>query len=195
MKFNWKFAGIFVTLLLLSKDLFNNLDNKRRMLQELFTIKYGPEVARNVLAVYNALAKAGLPIQTIKYCIGQIMYETGNFNPKVSKVAKLNTNYSGITWTGSIAQRASGATKGSARPVSEGGNYAKFPNVDAWAKDYIRILNRLSKPINATSVSDFASKLAKNGYYDTDPKKYPNAVKKYTSALVSYYNFLTKSGI
>ena len=192
MRFNIKFAVIFVTLLLLSKDLFNNLDKKRRMLQELITKKYGADVTRNVLAVYNALAKAGIPIQTIKYCISQIMFETANFNPKISKVAKLNTNFSGITWSGSIAQRASGATKGSARPSDEGGNYAKFPNTEAWAKEYIRILNRNAKPISATSVSDFANRLAKNFYYDTTR---PNAVKNYTSALTSYYNFFTKSGI
>jgi hypothetical protein len=195
MKRNVIIAVIFLTLLYYSKGIFNSTDKKKSMIKELFTKKYGATVANTVLAIFNALAKSGLPLQTIKYCISQIMLETGNLDPKVSKVSLLNGNYSGITWSGSDAQRATGATKGSPRPKDEGSNYAKYPNVASWAKDYIRILNRKSKPIAATNISEFASRLAANGYYDTDPVKRPNAIKNYTNSLTTYYNFLTKAGI
>lgn len=195
MKRNVIIAVIFLTLLYYSKGIFNSIDKKKSMIKELFTKKYGATVANTVLAIFNSLAKAGLPLQTIKFCISQIMLETGNLDPKVSKVSLLNTNYSGITWTGSEAQRATGATKGSPRPKDEGYNYAKYPNVASWAKDYIRILNRKTKPIAATNLSEFASRLAANGYYDTDPVKRPNAIKNYTNSLTTYYNFLTKAGI
>ena len=119
------------------------------------------------------------------------MFRT-DFNPKTSAVAELNTNYSGITWTGSPAQRATGATKGSVRPTLEGGNYAKYPNVLAWAKDYIRILNLKSKPIQATGVNDFVSRLAKNNYFDVSR---PNATTNYLKNVTFYHNLLTKAGI
>ena len=195
MKRNIIIGVIFLTLLYYSKGIFNSIDKKKSMIKELFTKKYGATVANTVLAIYNALAKAGLPLQTIKFCISQIMLETANLNPKISQVSLKNTNYSGITWSGSDAQRATGATKGSPRPKDEGYNYAKYANVDQWAKDYIRILNRKTKPISATNLPEFASRLAANGYYDTDPIKRPNAIKNYTSALATYYNFLTKAGI
>lgn len=48
-----------------------------------------------------------------------------------STVASSNNNLAGITWTGSQSQVAQGMTKGSARPASEGGNYAKFPDMQS----------------------------------------------------------------
>lgn len=53
-----------------------------------------------------------------------------------SDVATKNNNVAGTTWTGSPAQVAAGLTEGTARPAAEGGNYAKFPTVQA-SIDYL----------------------------------------------------------
>jgi len=195
MKRNIIVGIFFLTLLLYSKGLFDNFNKTRKMLFDVIFKKYNVSVAKNVQSVYDALVGAGLPIQTIKLCIAQVLHETAHFNPEISKVAALNNNYSGITWVGSPAQKATGATKGSARPKSEGSNYAKYPNVISWAKDYIRILNLKNKPIQATGINDFVSRLAKNNYFDTDPVKYPNAVPNYLKNVTFYHNLLTKAGI
>jgi len=195
MKRNIIVGILFLTLVLYSNGLFDNFDKARKMLFDVIFKKYNVSVAKNVQAVYDALIKAGLPLQTIKLCIAQVLHETAHFNPEISKVAALNNNYSGITWVGSPAQKATGATKGSARSKSEGSNYAKYPNVISWAKDYIRILNLKNKPIQATGINDFVNRLAKNNYFDTDPVKYPNAVPNYLKNVTFYHNLLTKAGI
>jgi len=195
MKRNIIVGILFLTLVLYSNGLFDNFDKARKMLFDVIFKKYNASVAKNVQAVYDALVSAGLPIQTIKLCIAQVLHETAHFNPVISKVAETNNNYSGITWVGSAAQKATGATQGSARPSKEGGHYAKYPNVLAWAKDYIRILNLKNKPIKATGVNDFVTRLAKNNYFDTDPVKYPNAVPNYLNNVTFYHNLLTKAGI
>jgi hypothetical protein len=195
MKRNIIVGILFLTLVLYSNGLFDNFDKARKMLFDVIFKKYNVSVAKNVQAVYDALIKAGLPLQTIKLCIAQVLHETAHFNPEISKVAALNNNYSGITWVGSPAQKATGATKGSARQKSEGSNYAKYPNVISWAKDYIRILNLKNKPIQATGINDFVNRLAKNNYFDTDPVKYPNAVPNYLKNVTFYHNLLTKAGI
>lgn len=192
MKRNIIVGILILTLVLYSNGLFDNFDKARKMIFDVIFKKYNASVAKNVQSVYDALVKAGLPLQTIKLAIAQVLHETAHFNPKTSAVAELNTNYSGITWTGSPAQRATGATKGSARPILEGGNYAKYPNVLAWAKDYIRILNLKNKPIQATSVNDFVSRLAKNNYFDVSR---PNATTNYLKNITFYHNLLTKAGI
>jgi len=162
------------------------------MIFDVIFKKYNATAAKNVQAVYDALVKSGLPIQTIKLAIAQVLHETEHFDPKASKVAALNNNFSGISWSGSAAQKATGATQGSARSQSEGGYYAKYPNVLSWAKDYIRILNLKNRPIDAKDVNDFVNRLAKNNYFDI---KQPNATLNYLNNVTFYHTLLTKAGI
>ena len=51
-----------------------------------------------------------------------------------SNVAKTDNNVAGITWTQSYQDANPGVSKGSPRPAAEGGNYVKFPTLQAGAE-------------------------------------------------------------
>jgi len=199
MKFNWKYPVIFVTLYLISRQLLNKLDNKRKMIFDAILKKYGQDKANKMNAVYDALTKAGMPGSAVKLAISQVMAETGVFSGK--QRASTFNNFTGITWSGSKEQVATGAQKSPvALPNAEQPKdkatgkpivkyfYAKYPNPLNWAKDYIRILSRGAMPINAQSPADFAYKLKLNKYYTAD-------LGQYTKLLTFFHNFLTKSGV
>lgn len=139
-------------------------------------------------ALEAALIKAGLNMPQLNFALAQLLFETGRFTNK-SAVATLNNNYSGIKWINKPYQVAE---RGSATPPSENVGlsansplryYAKFKDANAWAKDYVRILNLRSKPIQATNIDEFALRLGKNGYYDTTKS---NSIAIYTKGLKNY---------
>jgi hypothetical protein len=187
MKFNWKFAVIFVTLLLISKQLVDNFDKKRKMLFDVILKKYGAQKASILNTVYDSLIKAGVPGSSIKLAIAQVMHETGVLSGK-QRASKVN-NFSGITYSGSPQQKATGAKKSNIElPEAKGTFYASYDNPVNWAKDYVRILSKGAEPIKAQSPANFAYKLKLNKYY-TAP------LEDYTKGLTFFYNFLTKAGI
>lgn len=62
-----------------------------------------------------------------------------------SEVARANNNWSGMTWSDSMANgRPSGVkvTRGSARPANEGGYYVKYASVDDFFKDWLYLIRR-----------------------------------------------------
>ena len=67
-----------------------------------------------------------------------------------SNIATADNNFGGITYTGSASQKAAGATQGTARPTSEGGFYAHFPNVAAGLDYQAQLLNqyKVAPPAN-----------------------------------------------
>lgn len=194
---NLVFAVVLVTLLLISTDL--NKDERKKMIFDAILKKYGQEKASKMNSVYDALVRAGMPLNAVKLAVSQVMAETGVFSGK--QRASTYNNFTGITWSGSKEQRATGAQKSPvALPLAEQPKdkttgkpivsyyYAQYPEKLNWAKDYIRILSRGASPITATGPADFAYKLKLNKYYTAD-------LGQYTKLLTFFHNFLTKSGV
>jgi hypothetical protein len=169
------FIVIFGISLFKSKSMFENAINK----------KYGSVRGGKFLRVFNAIKKLPLSKQQLTFLMAQIMVETGVFTSRV-KVFDLNNNASGILYTGSAAQIANGATRGSLRPASEGGNYARFENLDNWAKEYFRVLNKGVFPLNSSDIKQFTTKLKENRYF-ADP------LEIYLKNITFFYNFLVNN--
>lgn len=198
MKKNLIVGIIFVSLFLYSQGLFDNFDTKRKMLLNAAVKKYGAERAKKLVSVYDTLKKVGLPPVTLRLALSQVMHETGVFSGK-QRATNYN-NFSGITYSGSKEQLATGAKKSPvALPAAEQPAaakadktktiyYAAYESPVNWAKDYIRIISRGTKPIHAATPEDFATRLKKNKYY-------ADAVEVYTRNLTFFNNFLSKLGV
>jgi hypothetical protein len=193
MKKNFIVGLFFVTLLLYSQGLFDGFDKKKKMLFEAMLKKYGAAKANLLSSIYSSLQAQGFPATTIRLAISQVMFETGVFANK--QRASKGNNFSGITYSGSAAQLATGAQKSDiALPAAEQPKtgakvyYAKYPSILNWTKDYLRILSRGAKPIQAATPDDFAKRLKKNGYYTAQESVY-------AKGLHFFNNLLTKSGI
>lgn len=136
----------------------------------------------------SALKKNNVPENILTLVIAQMILETAYFT---SNPYKLNKNPGGITWNNNYLKRP-GTSKGSERPKDEGGNYVRFDNYDTAAKDYLRIINRLpGKPITATNETDFAHRLALNGYFDikkTSEQSYLKNLKSIVKRLEDWTN-------
>lgn len=161
------------------------LFSNKKMIESAILKKYGQTKKDKFFKVYAAIKNLPLSKKVLTFLMSQILVETGFFSSKV-KVFDLNNNASGILYTGSAAQIANGATKGSARPESEGGNYAKFNNLNDWAKEYYRVLNRKSMPLNSNDINEFVTKLKENNYF-TD------SLENYKKNINFFYNFLIKN--
>ena len=133
----------------------------------------------------NIFKKLGVEDRIISYIIPQLILESDWFT---SPVFLANNNPGGVTWNNWYTNRP-GASKGSARPPREGGNYVKFDTLENAGKDIVRILSRKpGEPIKALTIDDYAVGLAKNGYYDQRLTKPEN----YTKTLKSIYNTLNQ---
>lgn len=111
----------------------------------------------------------GLTSPVLDWATAQALFESGGGS---SAVARANNNYTGIMFINKPYQQA---TKGTARPASEGGNYAKYANPQAWAKDFVRILSingPMGAPIKATSLGDYVARLKANKYFASSPTAY-----------------------
>lgn len=169
-------------LLLIGFALFS----KKRIIYQTILKKYGDVKARKFKEVEAAVNSLPISKKAKSFVMAQILVETGFFSSK-AKVYDLNTNASGIFYTGSAAQIANGATKGTPRPANEGGNYAKFNNLNDWVKEYYRVLNRNAMPLNASNIVDFGARLKQNNYF-TD------TLAKYQNNLNFFYKFLINNG-
>ena len=155
--------------------------------------KFKPNEASKLLMLDEALTNAGFTGDSLNFALAQLLFESGRFTAR-SQVSVLNNNYSGIKFLNKPYQKAErGSAVPSAEKYSNPNNplnfYAKFSNIDDWAKDFKRILSFGAKPIQATNINDYAQRLANNHYYDT---KKTNAVKNYTNGLKSYFDMFNK---
>ena len=104
-----------------------------------------------------------------------------------SNVARVDNNWSGMTWTGN-PNRPSGVvvSQGSARPSSEGGHYMHFANMSDFFKDYFYLLAKqgIYNVANKTNISDYTKGLFRVG----------GAKYDYAAAGYDHYNSLM-SGI
>jgi flagellum-specific peptidoglycan hydrolase FlgJ len=136
------------------------------------------------------LKKNKVPENTIPLLISQIILESNWFtsNPYLK-----DNNPAGITWNTNYTKRP-GATIGIKRPPKEGGNYVHFKDFDSAVIDYLRILNKngsAGKPIEATTYTDYAQRLGKNGYYDlklTTIESYAAGLKAQIKRMYNWFD-------
>lgn len=122
--------------------------------------------------VKNYLGSAGIPANIVPWAAAQSAFETNGWK---SNVSTKDFNLSGITWINKPAQNA---TRGVARPASEGGYYAHYKSYTDWAKDLKRILEigGTGAAIYATSLQDYVDRLYKNKYFTSSPGPYYQAL-------------------
>lgn len=96
----------------------------------------------------------------------QILQETGLFTSNPNYNATDNDlNYAGI---------------------SSGGNLKQYNSISDFVTDYIRVLNLPpNTPIDATSITDFNTRLKANGYYTDSATTYGNNLNAYYNILQS----------
>jgi hypothetical protein len=147
-------------------------------------VNFKAQEAAKLQMLEAALINAGLKVPVLNFALAQLLLETGRFTRK-SAVATLNNNYTGIKFLNKpyqIAERGSSvpsAEQNKANPNAPLNFYAKFKDADGWAKDYVRILSFGAKPINATTIEDFNTRLQKNKYYGSSPVVYGKILKQY----------------
>lgn len=123
-------------------------------------------LADKLIFVSKVLLRNGFNPITLPFYVTQVMLESAWLT---SRIAKVDTNLTGIkiaTAKSNIAfQNSLGVTRGSKAGYSEGNFHANYPNIDAWAKDYKRILSMGVKPILATDPNAFINALYKNNFF------------------------------
>jgi hypothetical protein len=184
MRNNFLIGGIFFVILLAASKL-GTKDTNSKSLYEAFLAKYGKTKAEKFQIIYNTLKKFNLSPTLIRYIIAQVMQETGIISSTQS-LTNYN-NYSGITYSGSAGQKATGAYRSPAiQPENRKNNYAAYPEITNWAKDHLRIISfSPNYPIKATSITDYARRLKANGYYGGSETVYANNMKKFNDFLIT----------
>ena len=135
----------------------------------------------NVL--YNIFLSVGFPANSIKFAVAQALHETGN---KIDQPHETNGhNWSGITW---IAQPTlqKNAKRGNLKPQKDWNDpnkpeyYAWFETVEDWARDFKRIISRSNglkgRPIEATTLKEYATRLKANFYFGDTIENYSKAL-------------------
>jgi len=133
---------------------------------------YSPEQLKNVTKVSQALLNQGVSRDVLPFILAQVAFETGHYK---NAGARIDNNFSGIRYFGQ-----SGATAGTPAPKNEGSApYAHYADANAWAKDYIRILNKVgnARPLEAKTPEQFAHALKLNRYYTADEAQYTQGIK------------------
>lgn len=134
---------------------------------------------KNFLIIRAWLIGQGLKRDVATWAAAQVMHETNGLK---SNVSKEDNNHSGIMWINKPYQKA---TKGRKRPSNEGGYYAHFADNNAWARDFVRILNiGKRKPANATSMQDYVNRLKANNYFTDSASNYYNGLTRWYNKLV-----------
>ena len=170
-------ALLFVAIFVLSKKA-----KAKSMTGNLSFIK-NQDALNKFNSVHNALKNAGFTGDTLRFALAQMLHETGAFTSK-SKVFTDNNNASGIMFINKPSLQKN-AVKGTPFPANEGKYfYAKFATLTDWAKDFRRILSLgVNKPANATTLSEYVSRLKANKYF-TDSEK------NYLAGTTRYYNLI-----
>lgn len=131
----------------------------------------------NSQKVAGLLNDAGVPSSVIPWAVGQVFFETANLT---NGGARFDNNYSGIKYT-----NRPGITRG--RPATDGGYFAHFTSLQAWANDMYRVLNmkgRLGAPIDATTLPDYVARLKANNYFGRAPESvYLNGITSWLKRI------------
>lgn len=134
----------------------------------------------SILAYFRKYMPQDLAI----WLTAMVLHETNGLRSKISKV---DNNFSGITWINKPYQV--NATKGTQKPKSEGGYYARFKSQEDWARDFLRILaiGGTSAPLYSTSVEQFVKRLKRNNYFTDSEENYKKAVKRWVKKMGEWY--------
>lgn len=135
----------------------------------------------NVL--YNIFLSVGFPANSIKFAVAQALHETGN---KIDQSHELTGhNWSGITYIGQPLYQKN-AKRGNLKPQTDWSNpnkpeyYAFFDTVEDWARDFKRIISRSNglkgRPIEATTLKEYATRLKANFYFGDSIENYSKAL-------------------
>lgn len=135
----------------------------------------------NVL--YNIFLSVGFPINSIKFAVAQALHETGN---KIDQPHETNgKNWSGITYIGQPTLQKN-AKRGNLKPQKDWNDpnkpeyYAWFDTVEDWARDFKRIISRSNglkgRPIEATTLKEYATRLKANYYFGDTVENYSKAL-------------------
>lgn len=123
-------------------------------------------LADKLIFVSKVLLRNGFNPITLPFYVTQVMLESAWLT---SRIAKVDTNLTGIkmaTAKSNVAfQKSLGVKQGSKAGYSEGNYHANYPDIDAWAKDYKRILSMGAKPILASDPNAFINALYKNNFF------------------------------
>lgn len=126
---------------------------------------------------YANLAKVALlaemknkkqPVRLLPFYMQQLAHETAGFNSRVSKV----NNLSGIKYN------KNGFAKDSGIESPEGNNYAAYDNLSLWAKDFLRIIERMGAD-KAQTIGEFSRILKSKGYYTDKEANYTKALNSW----------------
>ena len=131
--------------------------------------------------------------EVLSYSLAQCAFECGSLNFN-SPVEEADNNLTGIVYAcdanGNHFSWQKNCTKGIAKPQGEqAGFYAKFNTLEDWAVDYHRIVhaqflwNKIGRPIDATSLIDYAQRLKANSYFEGDEAVYAEGLQKYLTEL------------
>jgi flagellum-specific peptidoglycan hydrolase FlgJ len=126
---------------------------------------YGSDDVQRLQNLANELATRGLTDLQIKMMLAQALQETGIFTDSSANYHAVDAyhNYAGI---------------------SHGGTLTAYNSISDFVDDWIRILNfGPARPIDATNILDFNSRLKQNGYYTDSITTYGNNLKYYFNLL------------
>ena len=130
--------------------------------------------------VFTALYNAGFSSSIIPFILIQSMLESAYFT---SFISTLQNNPSNIKYYAGQPN----ATKG--RAATDGGNFATFTNLAAWAKELKKILTKGSNPAAATNLIDFVHRLKQNNYFGKETEQnYFNGMKGIANNLLAAAN-------
>lgn len=135
----------------------------------------------NVL--YNIFLSVDFPANSIKFAVAQALHETGN---KIDQPHETNGhNWSGITYIGQPMLQKK-AKRGNLKPQKDWNDpnkpeyYAWFDTIEDWARDFKRIISRSNglkgRPIEATTLKEYATRLKANFYFRDTIENYSKAL-------------------
>lgn len=114
--------------------------------------------------------------ERLRLAMLQVAVETGGFKSRVSKV----NNMSGIKYS---PKSAIAGEYDSGIKSPEGDNYSGYTDLNVWAKRYVQIVNRGSKPFEAATINDFAERLKKNKYFTAPLEEYKKALASWVPQI------------
>jgi hypothetical protein len=135
---------------------------------------YGAQNVQPIQNLYSVLNSAGLTSLQVQLLLSQAIHETGLFTASPNWKNVQNNNLAGITAHGSF-------------PADSGGTYAVYPDLVTFVNDWLSpaVLNKGAYPLDATSVTDFATRLKTNGYYGDSLSNYAADLQKWFNVLQS----------
>lgn len=137
--------------------------------------------------VLQALRDANFTDSVLYYAFAQAAAESAGF---MSHLFITCNNASGIVWVNSEAQGNTGAYDSGIEQPDGNYDYAAYPDLDSWARDFYRILSfdhGAGAPVNADNIPDYVTRLKTNGYFGDNYDTYLNNLTRDYNDLVQQF--------